>query len=255
LKSFSANAKKESLRSLIAENLLSKRYLAPTFPSIPKPSKTAIKKPLFNPYLDFWRWSCHALHWAGPNEGTSRVRSSHAVLPIFMHHFGCVVPSREALEVLKIVTSYNLPSNSPPRTILDIGSGNGYWTWYLRGASLNVIAVDNQQSIFRCSWIDDTIIKDGVQFLKSRNGGIEDILLLVYPVVGGDFFRKMLDAFHGDWVVVAGTQCGNGYTAFKDQLVDTWMETERPEWKLDVRIPLPSFAGKDEGLFVFQKRE
>ena len=228
--------------------------MSPEFPAIPKPSKAASKIPLFNPYFDFWSWSCRALGWAGPSEHTVKVKTSHAVLPIFMHHFGCVPPSREALEAIKLLAADGVERNAPSRTVLDIGSGNGYWAYVLRAHGLSVVAVDNQQSVFRANWIKDTIIKDGVSFLKSKKGAPEDVLLLVYPVVGGDFFKKMLDAYKGSRVVVAGTQCPNGYTGISDKTIDTWMEGERPEWVLQVRIPLPSFAGKDEALFVFTKQ-
>ena len=253
LKSLRANAKRNSLRAAIAEHLLLERFISPGFPAIPKPSKSAIKRPLFNPYLDFWTWSCYALHWAGPGPHTAQVKMSHAVLPIFMHHFGCVVPSREALEVIKTVA---LNGNKKLDTVLDLGSGNGYWTYMLRAYGLPVIAVDNEQSVFRCNWIDDTIIKDAGQFLKGREGGgVNDVLMLIYPIVGANFFRLMLDAYKGNRIVVACTQCGNGYTAFKDEMVDDWMKREKKEWTLEVRIPLPSFPGKDEALYVFRKKQ
>ena len=184
---------------------------------------------------------------------TANVRTSHALLPVFMHHLGCVAPSREAFEIIRIVALDDTEPNTQPRTILDIGSGNGYWTYMLRAVGLTAIPVDNEQSIFRCNWVKDTIITDGVAFLKSRKGALDDVLLLVYPVVGGDFVRKMLDAYKGSRVVVAGTQCENGYTGFSDKTIDVWMREERPEWSMEVRVALPSFAGKDEALHVFKK--
>lgn len=250
LKSFKANAKKESLRSSIADQILAKRYYSDSLPSIPKPSKAMIKTPLFNPYLDFWMWSCHALHWAGPGPNTDKIQMSHAVLPIFMHHFGCVVPSREALDLIKIIS---LDGSKQASTIIDLGSGNGYWTYMLRAMELPVVAVDNQQSVFRCNWIDDTIIKDGVAFLNGRQGAPTDVLLLVYPVIAADFFQSMLDTYKGTRLAVVGTQCRNGYTAFRHILVDEWIASKRKEWTLKARIPLPSFPGKDEAIYYFQR--
>ena len=170
-----------------------------------------------------------------------------------MHHFGCVVPSRESLEIIKILASDDVKQNTPSRTILDIGSGNGYWTYMLRALGLTVVPVDNQQSVFRCNWVKDTIITDGVAFLKSRKGAPEDVLLLVYPVVGGDFFEKIFNAYKGSRVVVAGTQCENGYTGFSDKMIEVWVQEERPEWTMEIRVALPSFAGKDEALYIFKK--
>jgi hypothetical protein len=37
-------------------------------------------------------------------------------------------------------------------------------------------------------------------------------------------------------------------------LVDEWVEREMEEFELLLRMPLPSFAGKDEALFVFKRR-
>jgi len=54
--------------------------------------------------------------------------------------------------------------------------------------------------------------------------------------------------------VVAGTQNGNGFTGFRDCVVDEWVAREMPEFELVLRMPLPSFAGKDEALFVFKRR-
>lgn len=32
------------------------------------------------------------------------------------------------------------------------------------------------------------------------------------------------------------------------------MARERPEWRLGLQVPIPSFAGKDEALFMFEKK-
>lgn len=148
---------------------------------------------------------------------------------------------------------------------MEIGSGNGYWAFLLRKLGLTVYAVDNQHSLWRTTWISDTIIKDGVKFLQNpptnlptspgERGCCDSILLLVYPQVGGDFTGKIIRAFEGDTIVVAGTQNGNGFTAFKDEIVDTWFERERPAFEKVMQIPLPSFAAKDEALFMFARKK
>jgi hypothetical protein len=95
------------------------------------------KSPPVNPYLDFWAWSCQAVGWCGPVPG-QKLRGHH-LLPVLMHHFGCAIPSHEALSILKIL--------GMGRTVLDIGSGNGYWSWLLRnGYGVSTVAVDNGQS-------------------------------------------------------------------------------------------------------------
>lgn len=182
---------------------------------------------------------------------------SHHVLPIFMHHFGCVVPSYESLEMLRLVAN--------GRPIADVGSGNGYWSFMLRQHKANVVAVDNAQSEWRVNWISDTVIADGVKWLarKENAGGKDIVLLMVYPIVGGGvaggveggFTRNLLAAYKGDTVAVVGTQNHNGYTGFRGMTMDEYMEKEHKEWLKVVQVPLPSFAGKDEALFVFQRGE
>lgn len=238
LTAFAANAKKGSIRAGTASHLQSQRLL-------PLSLKISRAKTHTNPYYDFWCWSCQNLEWVGPDECTANVKTSHHILPVFMHHFGCVVPSYESLEVIRHVLG--------KKAVIDVGSGNGYWTYMLRRMGVTVQAVDNLQSKWRTMWIRDTIVMDGEKFLKDGKGCEDAVLLLVYPIVGLDFTSKILAAFAGDTVVVAGTQNRSGYTAFKDKTIDEYMATERRDLQKMVQIALPSFAGKDDALFIFQR--
>ncbi|KAJ9612897.1 hypothetical protein H2200_002838 [Cladophialophora chaetospira] len=244
LKSLAANAKKGSLRAATAEYLQSKRHLDPSI-TVPKYKPSATAKSHENPALDFWAYSCVALEYAGPDANTSLVKTSHQILPVYMHHFGCVVPSWEALQVISKLAD--------GRNVLDMGCGNGYWTLMLRRLGLNVAAVDSGQSRWRTTWIPDTIVTDGIQYLRRRSGCPDMVLLLVYPIVGEDFTRRVLDSYTGDVICVAGTQNGNGYTGFKDMMIDEYMSKEKPGWEKVAQVPLPSFAGKDDALFAFRR--
>lgn len=264
LKAFASNAKRGSIRASVAAHLLEKRYIHPS-PSataaalqIPKKKPTAVKNIPANPYFDFWTWSCLNLEWCGPCPESEARSQSHHVLPVLMHHFGCAIPSYESLEIMKVIAE--------GRTVVDMGSGNGYWAFMLRQHGVAVQPVDNAQSDWRVNWIDDTLIMDGVKFLsqsKQNEGGKDMVLLMVYPVVGGSltgtqqggFTRGLMAAYKGDTVAVVGTQNGNGYTGFKDMTFDQYMEREQPGWTKVVQIPVPSFAGKDEALYVYQRGE
>ncbi|KAG5935750.1 hypothetical protein E4U53_000377 [Claviceps sorghi] len=254
LKNLGTNAKKGSIRAEAAQHMTGKRFIHPalsaklTLPKCKSP-------PRQNPSFDFWAWSCRNLEWCGPCASSERTATSHHVLPILMHHFGCATPSHEALEILRILAD--------GRPVADMGSGNGYWAFMLRGYGLTVHAVDNMQSEWRVNWISDTVTMDGVEWLRKNKGGKHMVLLLVYPVVGGGigggteggFTRNLVDAFRGDCIAVVGTQNGNGYTGFKHMTVDQYMDKEKTEWEKAVQIPLPSFAGKDEALYVFLRGE
>ncbi|KAK4216622.1 hypothetical protein QBC37DRAFT_438736 [Rhypophila decipiens] len=298
LKSFAFNAKRSSIRSAVANHIISKRFIDnshPLYAQLAAIPKTKAGLPC-NPYLDFWAWSCHALEWCGPpplpqgldkpstttapspppeagSASTSKMimppHRSHPLLAIFMHHFGCAIPTHEALTTLKLLAA--------GRTIADVGSGNGYWTMMLRSYGLSVIPVDSAQSEWRVNWLEDppsssshmddssggTVLADGATWLSSQKtkGGKDLVLLIVYPIVGADgggaFTRSLLAAYAGDTIAVVGTQNHNGYTGFKGMAMDEYMEREHKNdgWKRVVQIPLPSFAGKDEALFVFQRRE
>ncbi|KAK3939450.1 hypothetical protein QBC46DRAFT_149618 [Diplogelasinospora grovesii] len=262
LKSFEANAKKGSIRLRVAAYLASKRFLHGSHPlrsqlAIPKTKKKA-KTPTgsvpANPYFDFWAWSCRNLEWCGP---VAEVQPrSHHVLPVFMHHFGCAVPSHEALRLLKVLAQ--------GRAVADVGSGNGYWAFMLRSYGVTVVPIDSAQSEWRVTWVGDTVKADGAMWLRRNKEQSKDmVLLMVYPIVGGGvaggveggFTRDLLAAYQGDTVAVVGTQNHNGYTSFRGMAMDEFMQREHPDWTKVVQIPLPSFAGKDEALFVFQRGE
>ena len=134
---------------------------------------------------------------------------------------------------------------------------------------LEVHAIENQLSSYRCTWISDTLISDGATYLRTGtlpststptspsrkvDHGKSCILLLVYPQATGSFTSSLLKSYKGDVIVIAGTQNGNGFTGFQNERVECWMERERREFEVVVRVPLPSFAGKDEGMTVWRRK-
>ncbi|KAF2818429.1 hypothetical protein CC86DRAFT_364284 [Ophiobolus disseminans] len=259
LNGFKANAKANTLRHGISTHLTSRFHNTANGLLPSKKVRSHV-----NPYYSFWTYSCQELEWAGPLPSTAYTKISHHILPVFYHHFGCVVPSYAALHVIAKLAQPSKPSKESVLPILDIGSGNGYWTYMLRnfpladisGAKqLDVRPIDNQLSEYRVSWVRDTIKSDGQAYLKQHDDGKGCILLLVYPQATGNFTGPVLKAFEGDTIVVAGTQNGNGFTAFQDAVVDEWVENSLSAFDLTLRMPLPSFAGKDEALFVFQRKK
>lgn len=248
LKNFLNNAKKSTLRAQVGQYLSASRFTSSKFDATVPKSK---QKQHANPYFDFWAWSCRNLEWAGPTSDLATTHASHHVLVILMLHFGCSCPSYESLALISKISKGN--------TIIDMGSGCGYWTWLLRAQhGCQVVPVDTCQSRWRVTWIEDTLVEDGIEFLEKRMAANEehksDTLLLVYPIVGMDFTSKILSAFQGQYICVAGNQNKTGYTAFKDQIVSEWMTANRTDFELVARLPLPSFAGKDDALFVFQRK-
>ncbi|CAK1362028.1 unnamed protein product [Cercospora beticola] len=186
---FASNAKKETVRADIAKHLHA--LYAP--PEAARKLQVNKSKNHVNPYFDVSAWAFQNLEWAGPEERTVDIKYSHAILPVLYHHFGCVCPSYESLSYM-----YQIARGRP---ILDIGSGNGYWTYMLRRfdihpkTRLSVTAVDNGLSEWRTMWIGDTIEADGFKWLQQNQGGKDGVLLLVYPMVGMEFTSKMIKAY------------------------------------------------------------
>ncbi|KAI0476515.1 hypothetical protein GGR56DRAFT_666088 [Xylariaceae sp. FL0804] len=284
LRGLAGNARKGSVRAQVASHLLAKRFVheAPAYEALRRPPRVrgggagananaAAAAAHANPYLAFVAWASRALGWAGPcgaaEAAASRGPSSHPALAVLYHHFGCACPSHEALEALRRLAA--------GREVLDVGSGGGYWTYLLRRRGVRCTPVDSGQSAWRVAWVADTVEADGADYVRrhggggggSGSGGARDaVLLLVYPIVGGgvaggrpgDFTRGLLAAYEGDTLAVVGTQNHNGYTGFRGETMDEFMardEQRAQGWVRVLQIPLPSFPGKDEALFVFQRGE
>jgi hypothetical protein len=249
LNSFAANAKKQSPRETVARYLLSKR-IPPSFPL----SKSKAHR---NPYYDIWAFTCEQISFMGPLSDPSyanpaAAKMSHPILPVLYHHFGCAVPTYEALSIIS-----NLVKDTGADGVIDLGSGNGYWSYMLRSMGIRTTAVDNMISEYRTMWIHDHVKMDGVKFLKQskKNSGDHDILLMVYPVVAGNFTSKAIKAYNGDSVVIVGTQNGNRFTGFSDCTVEEWFVAQMPGWELFCRVAMPSFAGKDDAMFVWRRKK
>ena len=186
LKALQSNAKKSTTRAAVAQHLLA-LYQPPAEITVPK------NKSHVNHYFDVLAWSNQALEWAGPEATTHKIRISHALLPVLYHHFSCVCPSFEALEVVRVVAK--------GRGVVDVGSGNGYWTYMLRRMKdgkkkgLEVVPVDNGLSDWRTLWVPDTVEMDGAEWLRRHEGGKGFVLLLVYPQVSHDFTAKTIKAY------------------------------------------------------------
>lgn len=244
LTAFSANAKKASPREIVAQYLQSRRKC---------PKKISKSKTHINPYYHLWAQSCQLTAFLGPLPDASyanpaNAKMTHPILPVFYHHFGCVVPSYEALHIIS-----ELVKGDKKDGVINMASGNGYWTYMLRRMKVDVQAVDSMMSEYRTMWISDTVKSDGVEYLKRNNGGNDRILLMVYMVTAGTFTKRVLEAYQGDTIVVVGTQNANRYTGFADCTTEEYFVKEKSGWEMSCRIAMPSFAGKDEGLYVWKR--
>lgn len=128
--------------------------------------------------------------------------------------------------------------------VIDMASGNGYWSYLLRRMGVNVSAVDSMEAVWRTMWVEDTAKANGVEYLRRLGVGKDRVLLMVYMVPRGDFTKQVLKVYKGDTIAVAGTQNENRFTGFSDATVERYFEREKKDFDMTVRIALPSFAGE-----------
>jgi len=87
----------------------------------------------------------------------------------YSHRFGYGIPCSEAID--------HIAELGP---LIEVGAGNGFWTYWLRRAGCDVVAADPQapDPYTGHAWIDDMLIEDGVQAVL-RNPGRS--ILMVWP--------------------------------------------------------------------------
>lgn len=204
-----------------------------------------------NPYFDIWSWSCLETSFIGPLDdpaysSPSAARISHPILPALYHHFGCICPSFEVLSILAQLAGPGM---------IEIGSGNGYWTLMFRRHGVPTIAIDNGSAHWRTMWIYDTVIVDGVTWLRTHARAPQSLMLLAYPIASESATAKLLRAFKGERIALVGTQNADRFTAFAETTVEEYFAESNKDFELLARVALPSFADKDEALYVFQRRK
>ncbi|KAF4635417.1 hypothetical protein G7Y89_g2679 [Cudoniella acicularis] len=218
LKPFSSNAKKNNPRMRVTEYLEKRR--------IASPFKILKSKTHLNPYLDLWALSCHLVEFTGPLDD----------------------PGYESPASAKLV------GESAAEGVIDMASGNGYWTYILRRMKIDVLVVDNMTSEYRTMWILDTVKGDGVEYLKKSSGGKGRVLLMIYMITAGTFTKRILKVYQGNVIVMVGTQNRNRYTGFSHCTMEKYFNREMKEWELVCRIAMLSFAGKDEALYAWKRK-
>lgn len=78
---------------------------------------------------------------------------------------------------------------------------------------------------------------------------------MVYMVPPRLVAKLVLKAYKGDTIFVAGTQNENRFTGFSNTTVEQYFEREKKDFEMTARIPLPSFVGKDEAMYVYQRKK
>ena len=63
--------------------------------------------------------------------------------------------------------------------------------------SLKTILVDSVDSEYKMMWLDDVVKANGPAYLKKTARGRDCVLLMVYPLVAGNFTKRVIQAYKG----------------------------------------------------------
>jgi hypothetical protein len=177
---------------------------------------------------------------------TPRQRSETSSLPVrAAAQYSWAIPNALALKTI-----------SELQPVVEIGSGNGYWVYLLRSRGCDVTAVDSypndrtrgQRNVSRhaaTTWIDDTIVMSGEQFLREQKGCKHATLLFCWPREG--MLESILRHYSGNVIVVIGE--------YEDGCTDSMSKYSRArEWKHVKTIIIPNWFHNHDDLCVYRRR-
>lgn len=144
--------------------------------------------------------------------------------------YAWAIPSHEAIQALREM--------SP---LIEIGAGTGYWTWLLRQAGENVIALDKNPEA-PPHW---TLVERGNEESVQAHG--DRTLFLCWPSYQEPMAVKALSNYTGSHVVYVGEWKGRTADDEFHRLLTDSFDLER-------EIPIPTWPGYSDRLFFFKRR-
>jgi hypothetical protein len=175
---------------------------------------------ILNPYFDIWKEFNQM--YVNPGPMTS-MRSGPPVtttsgLNYLVGLFAWSVPSCGALHLIKAYAN----------SVIDMGSGGGYWSLMLRQIGVQVTAVDPLPEPLLYSWIDDTKKQDGFDYLSAVSGNKETpALLLNYPYGHNSDVYKWINEYKGTTIFYVGSVSRTLFTGGNiDMLLSDWIQEE-----------------------------
>jgi SAM-dependent methyltransferase len=187
----------------------------------------------FNPYLDYFRAlpeHCRRKPGEPAAMGEHLFPEWLAFKTGVARHFSWAVPSSGALAAI----------GRRAEKILEVGAGSGYWAWLLRQAGLEVIAVDAAPLAF--AWLP--VAQADERAVASYAG---DALFLCWPPWGSDMAFNALTLHRGPIVIFVGEWMGGTANARFFALLSS-------KFKLVERAAIPQWQGRDDWLFIFERR-
>lgn len=175
--------------------------------------------PLLNPYLDLRR----ALE-AQPEPLQLELRKK------LIWAYSWAVPTNE---IIRRIAEF-----SP---IVELGAGTGYWAWLIAQAGGKIRPFD-QNPAQPPRWVE-------IQYANPSDltSATERTLLLCWPPLDETMAEQALRAFRGEHVIYVGEWRGRtADPAFHDRLEREWLREEI--------IPLPSWPGYRDEVYLYTRR-
>lgn len=144
----------------------------------------------------------------------------------FINEYACAIPNKIAIQILL--------DYSP---ILEIGAGNGYWSWVIEENGGSATPTDVKP--WSNTWMD-VKKEDGVEAVRKRSD--DYTLFICYPYYGIDWDYNALREYSGDTVIFVGEwgyRSATGSKEFFKELNQNWSETQKnelPHWGVKTSI-------------------
>ena len=155
----------------------------------------------------------------------------------YAERFGYGLPCREVVEAI---------ANCGP--LLEVGAGNGFWTYCLRRKGIDVIATDPKEAGMynRGQWIRDLVEVDAIAAMNRFPGRN---ILLVWP-----HFESLWAVDVAQSMKAGQLLCYVGEGAFGCCAPNIFfLELARSGFKMIYSHPSPSWVTTQDHLFIYQK--
>jgi hypothetical protein len=151
----------------------------------------------------------------------------------FIARYAWSVPTWEAIETIAGFTE--------GRSVLEVCAGSGLWARLLQPAGATVIATDGSP-LSKASYASVEALEAEAAVRAHSEAAA---LMLVWPPMRDSCAVRALHAFAGDRLIYAGDVRFTADAAFHDLLAR--------EWRLRLRLPLPSWPGLDDAVYLYER--
>lgn len=213
------------------------------------PGGLSIKNPLLQ---KIWLpWALLDLHQMQDDSCGSRSSSydyAKALRDFSTKEYSWAVPTCEALAA---ILAYG-------KTIVELGSGLGYWAACLKAAGGQVTAVDDGSCGYKPRFFPATIVQDGKEYLDTHGGAKNSTLFISW----GCDMNSALAAFQGEYLAVVGEALGGctwwvGDGSYYPEDVEeealSLALQQKQQWRCIREVQIPCWRSIYDVLAIFQR--